>query len=849
VVSSSTVRISSGSAATLLLISVEGNDNLNLVLKNIDSVVFGNSSTTTAMTFAAPTQGWLEMDNVTVRYDSQTATADNWFTSTVTRLPDFKIRYSRFIRFGQGSDGAKNPVTLCELICVTVGDTFLRHAPPYCFGDSLVDSSPTTCGYLLTKTRSRIDSQTASMTISTPHSVSSSRSLSVSTTPSRIRLLTSRTWTMERLATGTASRRSSLTVSVSMSDATFSHTTVIPTSSSTASHDATGTQQQSTSASLSLPLPPNDAAVEAVVLPVPIQQAVAAASVASSAATAILSPGAALQLSRVTGVLQLVSRCTGSTGDAAHSLENALEFPQALLWFLKVGSTASGQYHRGAVVGNIAVITGGFVLTLLLVIVAVKILNIQPKSVSVAAATTQPRPSVVTIAGRVARFPGSFAVVSAICLDGTILAATTLTVTSEDLTSDAPYIAAGYLFCIILFAIVVWASKRCVGDGSLVFVPMLMIRTGSNVSIGAQNATSPVEVFRSRVAAKIAAFCLFGTRAWMPFPHDAVDTDSAFALSFAPAELPLALSALESWGLLVTKYRGDTAWWTGDGFANGLVSSIASRYLVVDFLLSVGIAASQAAAYRDCRTATWFALVINVVGFAFAILVRPYSVPFKNLAMGTTSFATVVGNAIVLWSIVTGDRRYTRVASTVLAAGSMIGFLTLGLGVVRLILVRAVLRSEVIVDVNELRARLAATKALQAVVSTDDDHEGYDMPLLLDTHAECASDPSSPIVTPPLVSPAPDPIEPPPSKAAPPRAVLAPRVDMGLGIGGTALVRARRSAELQRRHDELEAMLNGAHANNDASSAMDPLDALLGIMSVPTHSRTHRRHDGLDDLF
>jgi hypothetical protein len=575
-----------------------------------------------------------------------------------------------------------------------------------------------------------------------------------------------------------------------------------------------------------------------------------AASVASSAATAILSPGAALQLSRVTGVLQLVSRCTGSTGDAAHSLEDALEFPQALLWFLKVGSTASGQYHRGAVVGNIAVIAGGFVLTLLLAIVAVKILNIQPKSVSVAAATSQPRPSVVTIAGRVARFPGSFAVVSAICLDGTILAATTLAFTSEDLTSDAPYIAGGYLFCIILFAVVVWASKRCVGDGSLVFVPMLMIRTGGNVSIGAQNATSPVVVFRSRVAAKIAAFCLFGTRAWMPFPHDAVDTDSALALSFAPAELPLALSALENWGLLVTKYRGDTAWWTGGGFANGLLSSIASRYLVVDFLLSVGIAASQAAAYRDCRTATWFALVINVVGFAFAVLVRPYSVPFKNLAMGTTSFATVVGNAIVLWSIVTGDRRYTRVASTVLAVGSMIGFLTLGLGVVRLILVRAVLRSEVIVDVNELRARLAATKALQAVVSTDDDQEGYDMPLLLDTHAECASDPSSPTCTPPLVSPAPDPIEPPPPpKAAPPRAVLAPRVDMGLGIGGTALTRARRSAELQRRHDELEAMLNGAHANNDASSAMDPLDALLGIMSVPTHSRTHRRHDGLDDLF
>jgi hypothetical protein len=246
-VSSSTVRISSGSVATLLFISLEANDRLSLVLKNIDSVVFGNSSTTTAVTFAAPMQGWLEMDNVTVRYDSHTATADNWFTSTVTLLPDFKIHYSRFIRFGQGSGGVTKPATLCELICVTVGDTFLRHIPPYCFGDSLVDSAPTTCGYLLTTTRSRTDSQTAPMTISTPRFVSSSRSLSVSTPPSR-------TWTMERMATGTASRRSSLTVSVSMSDATYSHT-VVPISSATASHDATETQQQSTSASLSLPLP------------------------------------------------------------------------------------------------------------------------------------------------------------------------------------------------------------------------------------------------------------------------------------------------------------------------------------------------------------------------------------------------------------------------------------------------------------------------------------------------------------------------------------------------------------------------------------------------------------------
>ena len=93
------------------------------------------------------------------------------------------------------------------------------------------------------------------------------------------------------------------------------------------------------------------------VLPVPVQQAAEASSSVATVVGAVSSPGAALQMARVVGVLQIAKRCRGNALERVATYDEALEFPQSLLPFLKFGDER-GQYYRGAVVGNAVAVVG-----------------------------------------------------------------------------------------------------------------------------------------------------------------------------------------------------------------------------------------------------------------------------------------------------------------------------------------------------------------------------------------------------------------------------------------------------------------------------------------------------------
>jgi uncharacterized membrane protein len=159
--------------------------------------------------------------------------------------------------------------------------------------------------------------------------------------------------------------------------------------------------------------------------------------------------------------------------------------------------------------------------------------------------------------------------------------------------------------------------------------------------------------------------------------------------------------------VIVSRYRGGDADRTQHRRAiRTLLAAISPYTLLVDFALTVAVAVSQGLATVNCDAACGVALTANLIGVLHALLLRPYSIASKNVllvAMNGLMFgASVATTRAIKAESEAESTAMAQLAWQAAAAAAMLGFVGIGLTLVRLLLTRVMLKATFVVDVDRL---------------------------------------------------------------------------------------------------------------------------------------------------
>jgi hypothetical protein len=638
------------------------------------------------------------------------------------------------------------------------------------------------------------------------------------------------------------------------------------------------------------------------VLPKAVEQATTAAAATTTVVGSLASPAAALQMARVVGVLQIAKRCRSPGGVTAESAyDEELQFPQSLLPTLHFGA-ARGQYYRGAVLGN-AIVAAVVISVIICIGVAVASVGFfKPRSETQYAAGVesggQPTP-LLHRALRTVRMPGGVAVVVSLALDGSVTGAMILLTQSETKAADAVMIAIAALVNLATLGFIVYQIRRLItaplrisrmtrADAAIVGATVPLLGGSTSTQREANDVFSsssppleylPLELVRHRsgeptitnpLLKRVTQWAFFGESAWLPA------TDKDYALdeqrkhlgsSMEGGVLPDMLredhlrrrafasyAAFEGCGVLVSRYRGPAP--SSPNRLASVLAVVAYWSLPVDLILTMLVAVSQGVATLYCREATMLALVANTVGFLIAVVVRPYTVPAKNLLLVITTAlmlgaSAATAAAVAATSDATADK-LAAMAAQAAAAAAMFGFVAIALSMLRVILLRVVLRSALRVDVSRILvaakkdhgdedACYVTSESMRSMMQEADDE-----PLLLELSVMLTPTQGAVAATAPAALPVSEEAqggEPPPQDPEPvAQSASAPPTGAGDtdelldALLGSAQERRRafydagpqrqvyRTAEGQQRYADLEAMLNG-----------EPLRQQRRVDVPPTH--------------
>ena len=493
-----------------------------------------------------------------------------------------------------------------------------------------------------------------------------------------------------------------------------------------------------------MPLPPPP-------LPVAVTSAVQTAGGTTAALSSLASPAAAVQVTRVLGVLAMAERCTGGLSRATGYSRTNPGFPQSLAPGFGFGAEG-GYYFRGAIVGN----------TLLLTVVS-------GLSLVVGALVAKNRSMDVTFFNIVtaARLPGSLVLFYAMGLDGTITAAFVLLLADGGAPPSDVFLAMfAFVFYACIFGLAIWCIRHILAlaaqpaaaaahdtssssteeEGTraariplLGFCRLQVLRRkpGETAAVG-ENMTWTESLERQVKLSRPMRFCLFGYGAWLP----------QFGTDITRGE-----RELNRYGIVPRHYRwhlpiqdrdhdemqpsSSAHSITNNGEEAGhhppsrreprgsfrrvlheRVAELCPWFLVADMFLTIGVCFAQALTMLDCTKAAKVALASNAIGLFLACVLRPYAVPLKNTVMMLVNCLTLIASAFMVAAMESSDatkaEAISRVGSSAAAGAAVISTLAMLPTAVRIVLVmkmwRAVivpLRSESL-SVPLLDAKMAA---------------------------------------------------------------------------------------------------------------------------------------------
>jgi hypothetical protein len=246
--------------------------------------------------------------------------------------------------------------------------------------------------------------------------------------------------------------------------------------------------------------------------------------------------------------------------------------------------------------------------------------------------------------------------------------------------------------------------------GTLRYLPLMLVRQKNGAPMFASATSMKARVFHA---------LLFGRCAWFPATEATVAALRApsggqtLTLQAYAADGTLrrqaydSHAALEAHGVIVSRYRGGDADRTQHRRAiRTLLAAISPYTLLVDFALTVAVAVSQGLATVNCDAACGVALTANLIGVLHALLVRPYSIASKNVllvAMNGLMFgASVATTRAIKAESEAESTAMAQLASQAAAAAAMLGFVGIGLTLMRLLLTRVMVKATFVVDVDRL---------------------------------------------------------------------------------------------------------------------------------------------------
>jgi hypothetical protein len=588
--------------------------------------------------------------------------------------------------------------------------------------------------FTMSPTASETASTTPSQTTTASETSSSTTTASLSSTKSPSVTRSPRTLTLLRSASISTTRVRSRTVTVSRSAATPSpslsrtgssspsQTTTRSTSSSSSSVTTTARSSLSvttTAAASAAPTvtatlsPQYPATLQPTAQPaLPIPVIVATAATSSAAVTAVAgsfaSPAAALQVARAVGVLAVLRSCGG--GPAA-AFDQPLEFPRSLMPFLTVGPS-DGAPHRGAViavfVAVVASILAGLGFGLWRALVGGPRAPtfgdgkaeggdhsgtlFSPLNSDVAPTATRPRVDPAHVL-RLAHMPGWIAVVAMVGLDGLASSLVVLLVRQVSPALDVALAVVAATGCVSAVVFVEYAVRRAgvasyVPESALQFVPITVQRNHTSRDIVSGTAAAP-----SRAAqlanTRAARWAVFGTWGWADLSNPACTTSSPSS------------NHLLTLGPVFAKYRScTTCSETLDGATKmtchaRLMSAILPRFLMLDATMTVCAAVFESVAITvDCRSGILGLAVVNVLCFVMTVAFRPFAVPLKNalsafLNLLTGASAVLAASAEYSSSDGTSAEAMRQAAASAAAAAAMVSLCAPLVFVLRFVWLRA----------------------------------------------------------------------------------------------------------------------------------------------------------------
>jgi hypothetical protein len=691
-------------------------------------------------------------------------------------------------------------------------------------------------------TTASLSGTTSPSTTRSPRTLTLLRSASIST--NRVR---SRTVTVSRSA-ATPSPSLSRTGSLSSSQTTTrspssssSATTTARSSSSSVTTTAAASASSTATATLSPQYPATLQPTAQPALPIPVTVATAATSSAAVTAVAgsFASPAAALQVARAVGVLAVLRSCGGAP---AAAFDQPLEFPRSLMPFLKVGPS-DGAPHRGAViavfVAVVASILAGLGFGLWRALVGGPRAPtssggkaeggdhsgslFSPLNSDVAPTATRPRLDPAHVL-RLAHMPGWIAVVAMVGLDGLASSLVVLLVRQVSPALDVALAVVAATGCVSAVVFVEYAVRQAgvtsyVPQSALQFVPITVQRnhTSRDFVSGTAAATSRAAQLASTRAARWA---VFGSWGW-------ADLSNPGCASSSPS-----LNHLLTLGHVFAKYRSYTTYAeTLDGAKKmpchaRCMSAILPRFLMLDATMTMGAAVFESVAITvDCRSGILGLAAVNVLCLVMTVAFRPFAVPLKNalsalLNLLTGASAVLAASAEYASSDGTNAEAMRQAAASVAAAAAMVSLCAPLMFVVRFLWMR-VFGLTVVPDTHGLAAlqraqdpdlhRLAADMPQAVVGATpepDSSVKHQSSPRPLPDVFDQATDPLQEAGLDDLLAQ--------PHGGVVTHALRATTED-SISFLGSVPLRISRTAEGQRRFNELDELLNGslsAHARN-----------------------------------
>lgn len=353
-------------------------------------------------------------------------------------------------------------------------------------------------------------------------------------------------------------------------------------------------------------------------------------------------PGAALQVARALAVFDFVG-CN-------FTHQERLSFPVSLIPGFQVGHPV-GAHYRGAVIANVC-ITLLCTCLLFAIFFAVRALVVGTSREPVETSklkflrVSNPNKEGGLKASKLLRFPGCVGFVVAFIVDGTISCSVSLIVGRGATPAvDLVLGLVGMLSIVVL----------CV-----LFV-MLVAKPAH------QHCEFVVDIFEGKEDPPIWVRWLKGKGEWRP--RQSPDEED-----------PAGEATLARYSALFIRYRGDSErnWFR-----------IASNFYLVDIILT-GIVSFlkgiKPTTLSTCNGLLWAVCFINGIGVIFAVVLRPYTAPMKNMLLILASLMMLLATVSVGGAQLRQDRRGVHAGETLALAATYVVMISVGLSILRMFL-------------------------------------------------------------------------------------------------------------------------------------------------------------------